>query len=248
MLDGFDVFFSLGGCCDAAAQLKRRGLRPFASPLDWIAIDCDVRAIRYLPTGIRTRFADFCLKENLRPHRQSESGHESGWSRYSYDDIHTGFMFIHHFDTPIEDDDAYNAVMRKFQRRFDRLYSAIDSADSAYFILETWFSYDPDLIDPLYAALVETWPNKKIALRVMQFSAPADAQQPERWGGGGLYRYRRRSNPYDFAETNWEWSFLDEYAPKQTPGRKPKGLARLGFKLCKCLRNALAKRGYDLDS
>jgi hypothetical protein len=244
--NGYDLIFSLGGCCHAAAQLTRRGLRPFSTPLDWIEFASAEPTIRYLPTGFRTRFADFCRKENLRAYKPSENNLESNWAPYCYYDVHTGFTFIHHFFKPVEDEAGYNEVMAKFRRRFDRLFSAVDSCSSVLFILHTWFAYDPELIDPLYDALREIWPGKKIAVRVMQFAASADAQEPERWGGGGLYRYKRRCNPYDFAETNWEWSFLDGYMDKRRK-LKPRGLDRIAYKICKSLHKMLKRKGYDVD-
>ena len=204
----------------------------------------DDRAIRYLPEGFRTRFSNLCRRENLRNHERPTDGREAGWANYCYDDVITGFKFIHHFSRPIEDDAAYGEVMQTFRRRFDRLYSAVESAGSVLFVLSTMFPYDPDLIDPIHDAMAEIWPRTKIDLRIIQFGAPEDKSDPGRWGGG-LFRYRRERNPYDFAQTNWEWSFLDAYIPDKTE-KKPRGLARLAYKLSKSILNSLRRRGYDV--
>lgn len=56
----YDCIISSGGCCNAANQLKLRGLRPVSFPFDW-PLTRDDRPIRYLPKGLRNRFRDFIV-------------------------------------------------------------------------------------------------------------------------------------------------------------------------------------------
>lgn len=241
----YDNIFSLGGNCAAAAQLRRRGLRKISTPLDWIGMASE-RSLRYMPVGFKTRFADLGLKENMRlVVDRPTDGRESGWSKYCYIDELTDFKFIHHFDEPIEAPGVYDAFRAIWQRRFERFFATIDSSDSTLFLLETSFTYDFSLANDIFTSISALWPEKHLALRVMQFSAEQDESMPDVLGGGGLYRYRRMHNLYDFSETNWEWSFLDSYIQTKPP-RKPHGLARIAYKISKSIRNSLKRRGYDV--
>lgn len=241
----YDYIFSLGGNCTVAAQLRRRNLRAFSTPLDWVSME-DERSLRYLPTGFRTKFADFALKENMQiVTDRPTDGREAGWSRFCYVDAFTGYKFIHHFDDAVECEGVYEMFQADVKRRFDRLFAAVDASASVLFMLETGFPWNPSLADDIYMALTDLWPEKRIALRVMQMSAAEDEEDPARWGGGGLYRYKRRHHMYDYAATSWEWAFLDAFEKKHHP-RKPRGLARLVYKLSKSLRNHLVRRGYEV--
>jgi len=241
----YEQIFSLGGNCAAAAQLRRRGLRKISTPLDWIGMESE-RSLRYMPVGFQSRFADLGLKENMRLILDRPTdGRESGWSKFCYVDEFTDFKFVHHFDDSIEAPGVYDTFRATFRRRFDRFFATIDSSSSILFLLETPFTYDCTLANDIFDSISALWPGKNIALRVMQFSASDDEAQPDMWGGGGLYRYRRKLNLYDFSDTNWEWSFLDSYVQVSTP-KRPHGLARIAYKISKSIRNSLKRRGYDV--
>ena len=96
--------FIKGGCCDVANQLKHRGLRPCAFPLDWTLM-VDEKPLRYLPEGIRTRFKCLCVRKNMVEFQLPSR--EYGVERHKFEDRATGFRFIHHFSCPVEDVDAF---------------------------------------------------------------------------------------------------------------------------------------------
>lgn len=61
----YDLIVSLGGNCAAALQLKRRNLRLFSFPFDYLAMQ-DGRGVNYLAEGFLTDFSNFMLKNNLK--------------------------------------------------------------------------------------------------------------------------------------------------------------------------------------
>ena len=60
----YDLIASLGANCSVAYELKRRFMRAFSLPFDWLCID-NSRTFAYLAHAFRHRFDDFMLKENL---------------------------------------------------------------------------------------------------------------------------------------------------------------------------------------
>ena len=86
----YDLIASLGANCSVAYELKRRFLRSFSLPFDWLLID-DSRTFAYLARAFRNRFDDFMLKENLVEL-------ECGDGKYvPYYDKCSGCKFLHFF-------------------------------------------------------------------------------------------------------------------------------------------------------
>ena len=108
----YDLIASLGGNRAAAAQLRMRGLRPFALPFDWLLME-DVRTMEYLPKGFSNGFSDFCLKDNLRLLKEDYC---TGTAKFKYSDELTGWCFLHHFHGDVNSTDSYEKTTGRLRR------------------------------------------------------------------------------------------------------------------------------------
>ena len=241
----YDFIVSLGGNCGVAGQLRHRGLRTCSFPLDWTLMT-DVRPVRYLPHGLKSRFSDFCLCENMVEFEPPAN--EYGKMKYRLEDSLTGFRFIHHFTAPPSNEVAFKKSRAVLQRRIDRFYEIITKAKHVLFILETSFPYDFSLLDELYRALIEVFPNTKVELVAMQFSAKtcqiADLQD----GNVHVLTSERFFNiVYDTQLTAHEWCFMDQLSlhGKLSPYemRKKQLLTKWKYKLWMWLGRSLEHSG-----
>ena len=80
----YDMIVSLGGNCYVAVQLRHRGMRPYSLPLDWTYIK-GAEYVAKLPELIRTKFADFCIYENMKD--IGEPGMEAGKPTYKFEEL-----------------------------------------------------------------------------------------------------------------------------------------------------------------
>ena len=72
----------------------------------------------------------------------------------------------------------------------------------------------------LEKSLSEVFPESQFTIRLMQFANKHCEKEGECISFGNCaekFCYKRDMNAYDFFQTNWEWSFLDEV---QTPYKK----------------------------
>lgn len=178
-METYDLIVSLGGNCAAAYQMKRRGLRPFALPFDYLFMNSQ-KTIRYLSEGFKNGFKDFCLKENLRemtPQEKAAAGGDK--DKFKYNDTLTDYGFIHHFKHSIADKNGYEETAAVFRRRINRLFDKINESKKILFLLETHFSYDISLAKSLRDAVQALYPDKEIYWEIIQFSSNTGG------GGGG---------------------------------------------------------------
>ena len=241
----YDMIASLGGSCSTAAQLKHRGKRPYSLPLDWTLMSDD-RPIRALPELFRTRFRDFCRRENMAEFEQK--GDEYGIRKYHLEDSLTGYRLIHHFTVLPTDEMGYDAQRDILMRRVDRLYSRMEASRNALFAINTAFPYDPALLEPVLQALNEVFPGIDIDIVAMQFAA-------DRCGirelHGGKIRVMLIERPLDIVYDNQltapEWSWMDVVRisgvllPEEK--RKRKLLVKWAYKLWRTLGKHLESRG-----
>ena len=203
----FDLIVSLGGNCSTALQLKHRGLRKFALPLDWTLME-DVKPIELLPEMLQTGFARFLRWENAVQARPPRHTHHT--LSHQIRDSYSGWVFTHHFMGNRFSQEMFEQVRAVMQRRIDRFYEKASKAGSVLFILETAFAYEDGLVQNLFHALQGVWPSKDIYLVVMEFSAP---EQGEQWLHDGhlvIAKYQRPHNiVYDNQFTSHEWHWMD---------------------------------------
>ena len=243
----YDFVASLGGNCSTASQLRHRGKRPFSLPLDWTLM-CDVRPVQWLPEGLRTRFAGFCLRENLVEYEPPIM--EKGIKTYRYLDQATGYRFIHHFHGSVADEVLYRKVKDVMDRRIDRFYGKASAAERALFILETAFPYDTCLAQDIYRALKSAFPGdgKQIDLLIMQFRADRCHEDVLEDGHLLIARHERPVNiVYDNQFTAPEWMWMDKLriagVPLPEERRKRSLLVKWKYKLWATLGKSLETDG-----
>ena len=209
----YDMIASLGGNCSATIQLKHRGLRREAYPLDWVYMESD-KSVRWLCGAFENGFVDFALRENMEIFPKEAN---SGVAKYSFRDTLTGFCFIHHFNERIDQDQAaYNRSMVAIRRRIDRFLRRIEEAESVLFILTVNFAVEPMLVVELLATLRQRYPGKTIDIHFKEFGAEfsnplvlAEAW-PAEYGFAGGERHTWAAYAYSLNITGHEWRFLDE--------------------------------------
>ena len=122
----YDVVFSLGGSCQVAYQLKRRGLRTKSGPFDWFTVRMDA-LLRILENDFR----DFMLFENLVVEQNREG-------RLAVRDRLSTVLSLHDFhgapddpNSPICDYDEFRA---KVDRRVAAFRKDVASSPSMLFV------------------------------------------------------------------------------------------------------------------
>ena len=214
-LDEYDFVTSLGGNCNVALQLNHRGKRSFSLPLDWTLMYED-RPIKWLPEGIRNHFAGFCLRENLKEYEPPIM--EKGKKVYHYIDEATGFRFTHHFYKSVENEAAYKKVKAVIDRRIERFYRKVSTAECVLFVLETSFTYDIKHAQAIYESLKGTFPSTRIDMVVMQFRAAECRELYLEDGHLVVAQYERHMNiVYDNQFTAPEWMWMDGLRIKGMP-------------------------------
>jgi hypothetical protein len=199
------LFISLGGSCIAALQLRRRGLRVCSLPFDWL-FHVDNTMWSSLSEGFANDFIDWMFFENMKELSIEERGTSN---LFQYKDLKTGYRFIHDFHKPISNSKEYRKVVKKYRRRFSRLYRLIDDADQVHFIANTKWSVDLNLIKTFMDVVSKKWDEKRFHLYVVNFRDKENAIIYD--NSITVYKFTRCENKYDYFETNIEWDFLDVF-------------------------------------
>ena len=251
MLKSYDMIASLGGNCSAAMQLKNRGLRREAYPLDWVYMESD-KSVRWLCSAFENGFADFALRQNLV--LMSELNH-SGSAKYAYRDVHSGFCFIHHFNERVDlDQAAYDCAMVTMRKRMDRFLHRLKEAQSVLFILATNIPMSPDVVVELRETLRQCYPDKTIDIHFKEFSATLSnplalvEAWSDKYGFAGGERHVRPAYPYSFNLAGYEWAFLDELSltDKFPHAKHKKWYDKYIYKLWKTFGKYLNDKGYGV--
>lgn len=241
----YDFIISLGGNCNVSSQLKHRGLRVCSFPLDWTLMS-DLRPIKYLPLGIRTRFSNFAKRENMRVFEPPAN--EYGAIRQRLEDSVSGFRFIHQFSSSPEDEAGFFAERSIIQRRIDRFYRKVGSSRNILFVLGTAFSFDSKLLEDIYVALQEVFSGVSIELVSIQFSADTSRMFDLMNSRIHVEQCERKCNiVYDNQLTAPEWCWMDQInlAGRLTPKeiRKRNLFIKLKYKLWMWLGRSLENAG-----
>ena len=192
-----DMICSLGGDCIAASQQKLRGLRPYALPFDWCFADGETAVVN-LARQLRCRFAGMALKENLRPIQGIKNG---------YKDIATGYNFIHHFKSAIEEPGEYERFREVFDRRVNRLVEGIERSSEILFIVSRVYRLHTGCLREFGKVCHELWPGKRFHFILATYNSNESVVQHD--GEMMVVRIARDRTSYDVKEKVFEWSFLD---------------------------------------
>ena len=203
----YDLIVSLGGNCGVAAQIAHRGLRHCSLPLDWALMDSE-KPLKMLPELLFTRFAGFCMYENMFEYRAPAKEH--GVRMCQLEDKYSGYRMIHSFPAPFADRDKYESNLAVLKRRIERMYTLVSKAKNILFVLSTGFEFDSGLLDGVYAALNKTFPDVVVELSSMQFAAHNCEEFDILDGQGHVMRVERAFHTiYDVQFTAPEWGWLD---------------------------------------
>lgn len=202
----YDLICSLGGNCAAAHNLQCRNMRKYSLPFDWCFAKNE-RAIEYLSEGFKDNFKNFALKENFE--EITEDGYAGVHDKkVPYSDKYSGYYFLNHFNTSINEKGCYENFYTKLRRRINRLQEKIKNGKKILFILSTTNEFNTDCIQKLQATLKTIYPNKQFDFVVISFSCSQDETYNIN-ENITVYKYKRAQNEYDFIKTNFEWAFLD---------------------------------------
>jgi hypothetical protein len=206
----------------------------------------DERPIRYFPNGLRDRFSDFCLHENLVEF--SNPIREHGRLRYKVEDLNTGFYFIHHFERPLSDEISFIKVKSVFEKRITRFFNAIQESDNVLLILTTSFEFDSVMLEELVSAFKEVFPKTDIEFCVMMFSAKENKSWDLFDSTLHVSTYTREVDTvYDNSLTSIEWKWLDSLALTGRPSsyelRRSNIFLKWQYKLWKSLGKSLQRAG-----
>lgn len=199
-MNRYDLICSLGGNCSVAHNLLYRGLRKFALPFDWTYFE-DISAIYKLAESFEVKFADQLKKENL-VELPVNTAHPD---KIQYLDLATNIIWANHFTS--NDLCEYESVKKKIDRRFKRLLDCIGKSNSILFIFALNKEIEIKPFKYLYQKLAKLYPSKNINIKIIAFNCDSDliinSDNIE------LLKFKRGQNLYDFSQTNYEWSFLD---------------------------------------
>lgn len=244
MEKSYDIIVSLGGNCFVAVQLRHRGMRQYSLPLDWTYIK-GPEYIAKLPDLIRTKFADFCIYENMKDIGEPEM--EAGKPTYKFEDTLMGFGFVHQFHAPLTDKEGFAVDRAIIQKRIDRMYKNVSQSKRVLFVLETSFTFDEAIIRPIYEALKNTFANTEVDLRVMQFGGKKFIDVDLDAHVHFTRHIRASSVESDVYSTAVEWNWLNQLRitgrPKALEVRKRNLLVKWKYSIWKVLGKSLQKDG-----
>lgn len=203
----YDLILSLGGNCGAASQLIFRDLRRFSLPFDYTFM-ADDKPVRWFPEGLKNRFKDLLLKENLSELKGKERGDDR--ETWQYKDTLSGYRFIHLFGDDVAKDGVYEKGAAVIRRRVDRLFEKLEKAEKILVILSTTFVFDEKPMYKIKETFETLYPSKKFVFYVVMLNAENETQKDD--GDIHFIYAKRNGNLYDFDKTNWEWHFLDNVA------------------------------------
>ena len=232
----YDLIFSLGGNCSAAGQLRRRGLRLFSLPFDWVCSK-DARPMEYLCEGFSDGFKNLALKENLK---------RVEWNKEHpivYQDSYSGYCFPNHFKHSFEEQDEYPSFHETLRKRCDRLFEKIGSAKTVLCVFSGEVEVEIDCIRRLEKTLKAVFPETVFHFEIVQFNAGQNSV--EEFGNIRRRKWERPVNIYDFQQTNFEWAFMDDLCVPRPPRKK--GFDGLLYKIWKHLGKRLKKKGILIN-
>lgn len=207
----FDLIFSLGGSCASASQLKYRNLRYCSLPFDYFFTNNEETFTKLIEC-FKDDFKQFFLQKNLAELTGAERGNDNSGC-VQYKDIYTGYRAIHLFKKPAIDEKEYNRVKKVLNRRINRLYKLLFASKQVMILLDTNHNVNISILEELIKLLKEKFCIEHIILNFVQFESKIS--ELECIGDINIYKLTRERNFYDFAMTNYIWSFLDNIKVKK---------------------------------
>ncbi len=130
----FDYVCSLGSSCLCATVLRDAGLRLSSGPFDWLTGADFCSRIQLIVDD----FSNWMVKDDFKLIGKTTVGVHNG-----YENVRTGFRFLHDFSSNRSFDDCYDEVCRKYERRIVRFYARIRASRR---VLLVWVEnpLDPD--------------------------------------------------------------------------------------------------------
>ncbi|MBQ9105056.1 MAG: hypothetical protein IJY48_02855 [Mailhella sp.] len=164
----FDLIVSIGATCGCALWLKKFKLRDHSYPFDWL---CNASFDTRIEL-IANDFENFLQRDATVSRGEPNSG-----DRHNelYEDLNTGFHFLHDFPNGVPFEEAYRAVRAKYERRISRLYEKIFSSNN---VLLVWFSLFDKVDDATILASQKTLSekfSKEIHLLIIQHNSDCTA-------------------------------------------------------------------------
>ena len=211
----FDLIISLGGNCSVASQCIYRNIRKFSLPFDY-SFMANEDPIKYFPEGLKDRFKNFLLKENIKELKGKERGDER--EKYQYKDTYTGYRYIHLFGNDINVKGVYEKGFEVIQRRINRFYDSLAVSKKILVICATDFVYDPKYIYKVKDTFEEIYPDKEFIFYALMFRSDANREILNK--NVHIIYSERAVNLYDFNATNYEWAFLDDIVLSQVLNKK----------------------------
>ncbi len=205
----FDFAFSLGASCFCSQTLRNLGLQFASFPFDWIG-DTTLT--------LRTNFAIGVGRENwLRKETLHLEPQIKLFSHDSYRDSNTDVLFPHDFPKGQPFDDAFEAIRKKYARRFARLDECLANARS---VLIAWVGDPRDrahswATDESIAACLETfskrYPKTTFTMVALTYLEGVPSTSPHISRGKNYlhvaFDYRKRGNANDATST---WAVVRE--------------------------------------
>lgn len=175
-MESFDFVCSLGGSCATAKQLQFNNLRNCSLPFDWLFC-LDDRPLKYLKIAFENNFNDWLLFENLRELEENERGNSK---LFQYCDEASGYNFIHDFHQPKENQNEYDSVMEKYQRRIRRLLHLIAHSKNVLFVLDARYEVNIKLLYDIKQVIEKKY-KTKVKFLLFQFNAHENKVERQSW-------------------------------------------------------------------
>lgn len=246
----YDAIIPIGMSCVMATQLKKRGLRQASYPFDWLFFTGD-DALETVVKLIQTRFEGFLERKHLVVDSKTVTT-----GRVSVCDTRFDVTFFHDFFSPQLPDEELAHNQAKYQRRMERFYHDISTAESICLTLAIEKSrMDQQRLMEACRKLREVFPKGALDFFVVVYEDDEEGLETLSLEGGTLYlrRLKRAKTEYDIQERVWEFCWLDEvgltdrFRPKKQEGamvsRKMTAWERLHYKIYRHNYKWLERRG-----
>lgn len=205
MKSQYDMVLSLGGSCAVASQLKERGLRLASYPFDWL-FTRDPKSLDMLVQCFRENFEHWMLPENLIDVVPDDYNPHA--AKYQYQDVYTGYRFIHDFIQPKESSAA--DVRRKYMRRIKRMSERLKVAKHIALCFDAEYGGCREPLLAIRRMILDKFGgNKLIDCYLVEFKA--DRFEILREGPLSIYRFPHPKNDYIFSRQTFEFSYMDDF-------------------------------------
>lgn len=168
----YDLYIPCGSYCATASNLKANGLRTASYPFDWVAGMTLGKSTAY----ILNHFENFLNKNNM-----------SVCCEDNYFLIlknENNISFNHDFFKNVPFDEMFSRTKEKYNRRINRLYQNIQSADSICFL--HYSDCETETVSDAVATwqnFIKNFPNKKMEIIYIKESENITSNKEEKYAG-----------------------------------------------------------------